>query len=362
MANKDPSKTEAPTKKRIDKAREEGNVMTSPDIMSMLMICAGCMLMLVLGPDIRDGFGEIFSRIFKIDCREDWTNADLSSGGTFSIVFIGKVMAPTLIIICILAMFFMRFQVGKYFSIKTLKWKFDFANPKKGLMSLAPNKQNFVKLGLTLAKVILIGGLVYASMSSQMDALRQLPTIPLQEAISWMVWESFFLTLKIMVLFIFIAVADYIFKRKKYFDDLKMSKQEVKDERKNAEGDMMMKGKIRQRMRELMRSQVMRNVPDADVILTNPTHVAVAIKYEIGGFAPMVVAKGLRKRAERIKLIARQYKIPIVESPPLARSLYRNTKVNNYIQVEFYTPVAAILAQLHRSGKRKFRHYKKPKT
>lgn len=115
-------------------------------------------------------------------------------------------------------------------------------------------------------------------------------------------------------------------------------------------------------MRELMRSQVMRNVPDADVILTNPTHVAVAIKYEIGGFAPMVVAKGLRKRAERIKLIARQYKIPIVESPPLARSLYRNTKVNNYIQVEFYTPVAAILAQLHRSGKRKFRHYKKPKT
>jgi len=357
MANKDPSKTEKPTKKRITKARNEGNVLTSPDIGSMIIILVGTAVLFMLAPALRDGFRTALMHCMDIDCRQDWNEESLTAGGTFSMLTLMRILGPSVTILTVFGVISMRLQVGKYFSIKPLKWKFDFINPKRGLTSLVPNKQNLVNLGLTMGKVVLIGGLVYISIKSQMNEIRELGTLSLHDSISWMCWESVFLILKIMALFIFIAAADYAFKRKKYFDDLKMSKQEIKDERKNSEGDPMIKGKIRSKMREILRSQMMRQVPDADVIVTNPTHVAVAIKYEIGGFAPMVVAKGLRKRAERIKLIARQYDIPIIEAPPLARSLYRNIKVNTFITVDFYTPVAAILARLHRSG-RKFRHYK----
>ncbi len=361
MANKDPSKTEKATPKRVTKARNEGNVLTSPDVSSMIMILIGTALLFMLTPTIRDGFKVALMQGMDIDCRQDWNEESLTAGGNFAMIMLMQILGPSVTILTIFGIISMRLQVGKYFSVQTLKWKFDFINPKRGLMSLMPNKQNFVNLGLTIGKVILIGGLVYVSIKSKMDAIKELGTLPIHESIEWMSLECLFLVLKIMALFIFIAIADYAFKRKKYFDDLKMSKQEVKDERRNSEGDPMIKGKIRSKMRELLRGQMMRQVPDADVIVTNPTHVAVAIKYEIGSFAPMVVAKGLRKRAERIKLIARQYDIPIIEAPPLARSLYRNIKVNTFITADFYTPVAAILARIHRSG-RKFRQYKPPEA
>jgi flagellar biosynthesis protein FlhB len=134
-----------------------------------------------------------------------------------------------------------------------------------------------------------------------------------------------------------------------------MTKQEVKDEHKNAEGDPKIKAKIRQRMREIMVQQMMTNVPEADVIITNPTHVAVAIVYNKADGAPKVVAKGLRKRAEKIKMIARNADIPIMEAPPLARSLYRNTKVGAFIPAELYGAVAIILAKLHRLGFKKYK-------
>lgn len=352
---KDPSKTEKATPKRISKAREDGNVLTSADVNSLSMLLVGTLLTIILAPMIQDGFQQAFFWITTIDCRSSWTEQDLKSGGIGTLSFTAKILAPFCLLMFVFGALTMRMQVGKYFSTKPLKWKFNF-NPKQGFSSLLPNKQNMVNLALTTAKVSLIGAMVYIAIKADLNAIKELGTLPIEEALQWILWHSFWMTIKILIIFTVIAAVDYTVRRKKYYEDLMMSKQEVKDERRNADGDPMIKGKIRQRMREIMRSQMMHKLPQADVIITNPIHVAVAIKYEIGSFAPVVVAKGLRKRAERIKEIARGLNIPIVESPPLARSLYRGVKINAYITEEFFSPVAAILAKLHRSGKRKFRH------
>ena len=316
---------------------------------------AGTLTIYLLGPALQLGFEQTMGMVLGVDCRVSWTEADIVSGTATGMKMTARILAPSLFLVCLASILVMRGQVGKYFSMKPLKWKFNFNHLKSGLSEIMPNRENFVKLLMTMAKVILIGGLVYVTVKNELDAIKQLGAIPLIDAMLWLKKHCLIMIYKMLALFLFIAVLDYIVRRKKYMENLMMSKQEVKDERRNADGDPLIKGKIRQRMRELLRSQMMHQLPTADVIVTNPTHVAVALRYEIGGYAPQVVAKGLRMRAERIKTIAAHFNIPIVESPPLARSLYRNTKVGGYIEEQFYGAVAAILAKLHRTGKRKIR-------
>ena len=359
---KDPSKTEKPTSKRINKARGEGNALSSGDINSLVVMLMGALTIYMLGPALELGFSQSMNMIIGVDCRQSWTESDIAGGTAAGMAMAGRILAPSMFMVMLAGVLVMRVQVGKYFSTKTIKWKFDFSRLKHGLSDLIPNKENFVRLLLTMAKVLLISWLVYVTVKSELDAIKQLGSIPLEDAMGWLFRHCMMMVYKMLALFMFIAAVDYITRRKKYYDNLMMSKQEVKDERRNAEGDPMVKGRIRQRMRELLRSQMMRQLPTADVVVTNPTHVAVALRYEIGGYAPQVVAKGLRLRAERIKQIAKAFDIPIVEAPPLARSLYRNTKVGGYIAEEFYNAVAAILAKLHRSGKRKFRKKAQPGT
>ena len=349
---RDPSKTEKPTAKRIKKAREEGNVLMSGDISSLAIMLAGTLTVYLLGPALTEGFEQVMNMIVVIDCRESWTETDIAAGTSFGMLLTGKILAPSLFLIMLAGLLAMRAQVGKYFSMGAIKWKFNLNHFKTGMSELLPNRENFVKLLLTSAKVMLIGALVYFTVKNELNAIKALGDIPLSEALRWLARHALVMVYKMLALFIFIAVADYLMRRKKYYDNLMMSKQEVKDEHRNSEGDPAIKGRIRRRMRELLRGQMMRDLPKADVIVTNPTHVAVALRYERGGYAPKVVAKGLRLRAERIKEIARFYRIPIVEAPPLARSLYRNTPIGGYIGEEFYSAVAAILAKLHRGRKR----------
>lgn len=352
MANPDPSRTEKPTAKKIGKARNEGRVLTSPDVSSFCMLLGGLMLFLITVPMLRDAFSDIMRLICNVDCRHNWDANSLSYGTQLASQFIAKVTLPFMFGISLLALLTMRLQVGKYFSIKALKWKFNSLKPN--FKSILPNKDNLIKLLLTLGKVGLIGLVVYASIRQEFDNLFKLPFESIYNSIAWLLEKSFYIVLRVITLFAAIAVLDYIHKRKQYYDNLMMTKQEVKDERKNSEGDPVIKAKIRAKMKQLLMSQMMANLPKADVVITNPTHVAVAIQYQPSSFAPIVVAKGLRKRAQKIKNLAREYDIPIVEALPLARSLYRNTKIGQFIPEELFGAVAAILAELHKTGKRKF--------
>ena len=351
MANKDPSKTEKATPKRIEKAREEGNVLTSGDVSSLVLLLGGALMMYAMGPALCRAYADTITRIFMIDCRINWTEQDLKSGGIYAILLLFKILAPTLLILCLCGVAVMRMQVGKYFSFKPLQWKCRGINFQEIWSSLMPTRDTIVRLLLTIAKVALVGGIVYLTIKQELKEIVQLSTVPLMAGINWILTSCVIMVFKILALFLAIAVIDWLFRRKKYYENLMMSKQEIKDEHRNSEGDPLIKSKIRHKMREILRNNMMKAVPKASVVVTNPVHVAVALRYEIGGAPPQVLAKGLRLRAERIKTLARFYNIPIVEAPPLARSIYRDIKVGGIISEQFYGAVAAILAKLQRAGK-----------
>jgi flagellar biosynthetic protein FlhB len=354
MANKDPSRTEQATAKKLQETRQDGNVLNSPDVLSFGMLLGGSLMLFITVPTLCDAFVNTLKIITSTDCRVSWNDEMIQYGTMVSLKTLCMVALPIMFAMCFLAIFIMRAQVGKYFSMKAMKWKFNSLNPKNGITSLLPNKNNLVKLLLTMSKVGVIGFVTYILISKDFDEMMTLPFKPIYVSIKWLAELSYSLVFKVVIIFAIIAALDYFFKRKKYKEDIMMTKQEVKDERKNAEGDPIVKGKIKQKMRQLFFMRMMTNLPKADVIITNPTHVAVAIKYVVGSPAPKVIAKGLRKRALRIRKIAKIYDIPIIEAPPLARSLYRNSKVGGFIPPQFYSAVAAILAKLHRSGRKVF--------
>lgn len=354
MANKDPSRTEQPTSKKISETRQEGNVLSSPELSSFVILLGGSIMLFLSIPMISSSFTSFFTYIASTDCRINWQEEEVVNIAIKFFWEATKTAGPFCFAIFMLALIVMRAQVGKYFSMKAMKWKFNGLNPKSGIMSLLPNKQNAIKLGLTAAKVSVVACFVYYSIKGDFEDYLKLPLMPILSASIWVGKRCFIMVIKILVVFVIIVVVDYIVKRKKYYDDLMMTKQEVKDERKNQEGDPRIKAKIRSKMRQLLRASMMKNVRKADVVITNPTHVAVALKYEFGSYAPTVVAKGLRKTAERIKDLARMNDVPIVEAPPLARSLYRNTPLGGFIPPEFFGAVAAILAKLQKTGSKRF--------
>jgi len=342
----DPSKTEKGTQKRIDDARNKGNTMSSPDVLSFFMLLAGVILMYFLVPIMAHGFETAMKVVSDVDCRVEWTNEKIIYGVKLFMSELAYVMLPMMFGICFFATIIMRVQIGKYFSTKTLMWKFDSFNPKQGIQSLLPKKDNFIKLGITLGKVAVISSVVYMVISGDFTEIMTLSMKPIKATSRWTALRCFTLVLKVLIPIFFLAVIDYIHKRKQYYDNLKMSKQEVKDEHKNAQGDPAIKAKIRQKMMEILRSGMMSDVAKSDVVVTNPTHVAVAIVYVPGEYAPRIAAKGLRKQADSIKELASGLGIPVVEVPALARSLYRNIEIGEYISEEYFGAVAAVLAKL----------------
>lgn len=353
MANKDPSKTEKPTDKRLSEAKQEGNVLQSQDVTGIVTMVGGTILLILTLKKLPAVFDDIFLRLMKIDCTNAWTVGDLSSGIKEAFMILGALGAPMLIGIIILAIVGVWGQIGIYIETKPLEWK--LSKMKPSFKKVLPNMQNLVKLLTALAKAIVIGFLAYLALRKDMKTLILLPLQPLSISLPWFKTRLIIFVMKVLFIFISLAVIDYLWKRKEYMDGLMMSKQEIKDENKNSEGNPQVKGKIRSKMRQLSLMRLIQEVPQADVVVTNPTHVAIALKYAAGLPAPQVVAKGLRKRALRIKKIAAENGVPIVENPPLARAIYRKTPNGGFIHSRFFTAVAMILARLQRQGKRNFK-------
>ncbi len=352
MANPDPSRTEKPTAKRLGKERSKGNVLSCPDISSVAVMSFCAVSLLLTIPWVADAFRDILLSMLRIEFRESFKDSQVCDAAVSGGVLLFKILAPACCGAVLMAVIIMRIQVGKFFSFGPLRWRFNVLfNPKACLKELFPSKVSIRNMLIAVAKVSVVGWLLYVSIKGDYNEFLKLGMMPLMNAAMWVVQEAFIMFFKIMALMVAIAAVSYILRRKEYFDNLMMTKQEVKDERRNQEGDPLIKGQIRKKMREIFIRALRANLKQADVVVTNPTHVAVALRYDPEKDpAPMVVAKGLRKRAEHIKFMARAYGIPIVEAPPLARSLYRNVKIAEFIPAEFYRAVAAILAKLHSKG------------
>ena len=351
---RDPSKSEKPTEKRIRDAREEGNVISSQDVTALFGMLGGVGLLLHLIPKTVDAVARTFDLVLRVDCTRPWTTAGICGGLREGAGMLASLLGPVLLGTVVLVAVARIAQVGPFFAVKALAWKPDRLNPFKGVRQVLPTRENAVKLLLVMAKVTLIGLLAWAVISRDLPAITKLPLLPLHEGIAWSMEKGLVLLLRILGAFVVIAGLDYAYRRYKYFDDLMMSRQEIKDETRNTEGDPHVRGRQRQRMRELTRLRLIAEVPEADAVIVNPTHVAVAIRYKPGFRAPKIVAKGLRKRALRIRRMAVGAGVPVIHEPATARALYRHGSVGQYIPDHLFGAVAMILARLERLGIRSF--------
>ena len=351
-------KTEEPTSKKLSDARNEGQVAKSKEVTSAFEMLAAFLMMRFfiqyIGTVLVGNIYDIYSQIpMYVKLYEGHIQSQ-----TFRMLFVQsllrilQIIAPFLIVGFLVAFITNLLQVKWKVTTKPLKPKFSKLNPVNGFKRFfSPN--SLVELVKSVLKLALIGYVVKSYLEKNMPPIFQLYDISLNQGIVQVGILVINLGIRISLFYMLIAAADYVYQKIKFKKDMKMTKQEVKDEYKNAEGDPQVKSKQRQRMMEASRRRMMQQLPEADVVITNPTHYAVAIKYEPELYdAPFVVAKGADYLAQKIKDVAKENRIEIVENKPLARMLYANVDVGSVVPPELYQAVAEVLAFVyHLKGK-----------
>ena len=343
-------KTEAATPKKLQDARKEGQVAKSIEIITAFML-----LGLFLGLKVFIGFiGEGFLRSFK----DIYSSMARIVSDEVNLNIMCSIIGDAMYDICIISapLMLIAFVVAIIFNIAQVKWeptakplmpKFDKINPISGMKKLF-SKDKLMELLKSVLKVGVLSYVVYDALKDQYGLLFELYQFTLTNAVVVIGNLIIDLGVKISAFFLIIAAIDLFYQKRKFAEDMKMTKQEVKDEYKNSEGDPQIKGKIKAKMREASQRRMMQALPDADVVITNPTHQAVALKYDKEkSTAPIVIAKGADYLAQKIKEIARENKIEIVENKPVARMLYYNVDVEQEIPPELYQAVAEILAYVY---------------
>lgn len=351
-------KTEEPTSKKLEDARKEGQVAKSKEVTSAFEMLAAFILFRIWVENIGVNFvGEMRELYSQIPAYAKLYEGHIQSA-TFRMLFIEGLIR---ILLTILPFLLVGFLVAFVANLLQVKWKitskplqpkFNKLNPVSGFKRIF-SKNSLMELVKSILKLTLIGYVVYGYLKKNMPPILQLYDVSLNQGIALVGSLVIDLGIRISLFYMLIAAADFAYQKVKFKNDMKMTKQEVKDEYKNQEGDPQIKGKQRQRMMEASRRRMMSKLPEADVVITNPTHFAVAIKYEPEVYdAPYVVAKGADYLAQKIKDVAKENHIEIVENKPLARMLYANVDVGSVVPPELYQAVAEVLAFVyHLQGK-----------
>ncbi|MDD5051790.1 MAG: flagellar biosynthesis protein FlhB [Sulfuricurvum sp.] len=347
----DMEKTEEPTSKKIEDAREEGNVAKSQDIVGVVILFVGILGILMLFMFIAERVINLTRYYFSLMGQP--LTRDLMIGTAFVTFKEFLIMAlPISIMVAIAGVGGTVAQIGFNFTTKPLMPNFSKLDPIKGLGNLFTLQKALESIKITLKSFTALGiGFIFF-----WSYIKELPTVALfslPDQMGWLRDKAIIIASVMLIIITIYALVDLFLTRKQYFDKLKMSKQEIKDEFKNMEGDPHIKAKIRQIQMQAARKRMMSAVPNADVIITNPTHYAVAIKYdETKHHAPVVIAKGVDNIAIQIKKIARENGIHIVQNPPLARSLYREVEIDRAIPDMMFAAVAEVLAYVYKMGKK----------
>lgn len=340
-------KTEAATPKRLKEAKEKGQVSKSMDITTAVMLLIGGMALFIFGTSIYDNLIKFFDYSFRNAWSINLSEANILKMYPELITFIAGLILPLLLLFTFLILIAEISQVG--LTVATKKWT-DPETYKKifkigsGIKRIFFSSQSFFELVKSIAKVVLLGLVIVWIVYDDLDAI---VTVPLQNytaLLEMMGALSFKIVLAVGLVYIIIAVSDLLFQKWKFKEDMKMTKQEVKDETKQSEGDPHIKGKLKGLIRSRFRKMMMQNLVEADVVVTNPTHFAVALKYSKDMGAPKVIAKGADYLAARIREVAKENNIEIIENPPLARTLFYNVEVDMEIPENLYKAVAQVLA------------------
>lgn len=340
-------KTEDPTGYKLSKAREQGQVARSQDLAAAIELIGATILIALLGTVLWRAMllcvqASLSSAMSSLQPQDMMT--------VFRDTFAGPLIAtaPVLLIMLIVAVVAYVSQFGVLWTFEPLTPKFDRLNPVNGFKNLF-SLRNAVKTGVNLVKLIVIAIVSYQYISASLAKVASLPTLELSLVLSTMGMLLLKLIIWLLVILLIIGLTDYLYQRWQHTKDLRMTKSEVQDERKNMDGDPNIKGRRLRMAREIALQQMNQTVPGADVVVTNPTHYSVALKYDQATMrAPRVVAKGADFMAMRIRQIAMVHKVPIVERPPLARGLFASANVGQEIDPEFYQAVAEVLAYVYR--------------
>ncbi|MCX2717737.1 flagellar biosynthesis protein FlhB [Helicobacter sp. MIT 21-1697] len=355
----DEEKTQAPSAHKIQRAREEGNVSKSPEFAGFFILLIGLGLMFLLLPFWVEGTQRIYHHINQLMLldvdRRLLGNLMLSIG--LEVFFM---LAPLFLVLMITGVIANVAQFGLLLSPKAIKPKISKINPITGIKNVISLKKILDGFMITL-KVFVAFIVGFAVFVSFFDELPSVSMSGLYGQIMWFRQKALILIGVLLILFFIMAVSDYLIKRYQYIKSLKMSIKEVKDEYKQYEQSPEVKAKIRQMQQKIANNRMMQEIPSASVVITNPTHYAVALRYsekEIEkGMPPILVAKGIDELAIRIKSIAREYDIKIIENPPLARELYRQLDLNQVIPHDLFAAVGQVLSEVayleEREGKKK---------
>ncbi len=347
----DAEKTEEPTSKKIEDARKEGNVPKSQDTSGVITLFVAILAFLLLFPYMREHVILLFKYYFSLLGMP----LDKALMIDIAIVTVREfllIVMPLSLAVAVAGIVAAVAQFGFLFTTKAITPDFAKIDPIKGTKNLFSIKKMIEGVKITFKSFITLGvGFIFFFLF-----IVELPTVALFGLADQMEWlkDKVLIIAFVMLLIIFVfAMIDLIIVRKQYFDGLKMSKQEIKDEMKNMDGDPHIKAKIRQIQMQASRKRMMAAVPTADVVITNPTHYAVAIKYdEEKSHAPIVVAKGMDNIAQQIKKIARENGVHIVQNPPLARNLYAQVDLDRPIPTELFAAVAEVLAYVYKMNRK----------
>lgn len=341
-------KTEEPTQKRLTEAREKGQVAKSQEVGHWFMLLAAALMIGWFGPGSVAGLGEAMYRFVARPHAIPVDAGALPGLMAGTMLDLGWALFGPLVLVVAAALASALLQVGIVFSAESIKPKLEKISPLSGLKRMFSSR-SLVEIAKSLVKLALVGGAIALLLWPEQD---KIPLAVLLEP-AQLLEEIRVLALRVVIVVLAIvtvvAALDFFYQKMQHLKQLRMTKQELKDEFKQSEGDPMVKGRLRQIRMERARRRMMAAVPEADVVIANPTHFAVALSYKMGSAgAPKVTAKGADKVALRIRALAEEHAVPVVENPPLARALYDTVDLDQEIPEQHYRAVAEVISYVMR--------------
>ncbi len=343
-------KTEKPTPRRRRKAAEKGQVVRSPEINSVLVLLAAFLAIKALTPYMIQEWTDLTNNLFKEFGKGHFNLNYHTVQKIFLMVIVStsKILAPIVGGAMLAGVAATLLQAGFHFNVSIIKFDLNNINPISGLKRIF-SAYSLAELVKSILKVLIVGYVAYSEYMKEFPNFSRLVDMNLRASCAYVGQVTLNMVFKIILWLVALAGADYFFQRWRHEKQIMMSKQELKEEHKEIEGDPLIKGKVKQKQRQMSMARMMQVLPKADVIITNPTHYAVALEYDSQRmFAPTVIAKGQDRMAQKIKEVAKEHNIVTVENPPLAQSLYYSAEIGDMVPPELYQAVAEVLAFVYK--------------
>jgi flagellar biosynthetic protein FlhB len=354
FAAEDEGRTEDPTEQKLRKSREEGKVAKSSEFTSAIVLLFPIIAIGILSPYMLRQMSEMMHYFLSISVESNILG-EARLIRAFFLYFV-KLVGPVAVIAFAAAFLSNVLQVGFMFSTKPITPDLNKITPNfvKFVQKSFLSSEALFNLAKSLFKVVIISVIAYINIRKELENLMGFLTAEFAYSFKTISVISFKILIEAALAMLLLAIPDYFFQKKQHIESLKMTKQEVKEERKTTEGDPLVRNRLRERMREIMTQNMLQKVPDADVIITNPTHFAVGMEWSRESMtAPVVIAKGQDNMAQRIKSIARDNDVPIIENKPLARGLYAEVEIGEIIPEKYYQVMAIVFAEVYQMAEKK---------